>query len=153
MNVKYLNWWVFICFLALLYGCAGSKAYQKQEMGRLQSRVTQLESEIEARDIRQKETERLLELEARARKALEEKLYTSKIEASPKKETAKYAVKDIQMALSNSGFNAGPIDGKFGKKTKQAVIGFQRAHGLVADGVVGEKTWSKLSEYLSGKVK
>ncbi len=39
------------------------------------------------------------------------------------------------------GVNA---DGDFGQLTKQAVINFQYAKGLVADGVVGPKTWRKL---------
>ena len=33
-------------------------------------------------------------------------------------------------------------DGKFGAGTKKAVIAYQKAHGLVADGVVGYKTWN-----------
>ena len=35
-------------------------------------------------------------------------------------------------------------DGIFGDLTEEAVKEFQRANGLVADGVVGDKTWSKL---------
>lgn len=34
--------------------------------------------------------------------------------------------------------------GPFGPKTHAAVVAFQRKHGLLADGVVGSKTWSKL---------
>ena len=33
------------------------------------------------------------------------------------------------------------IDGKFGSKTKEAVIAYQKKHGLVADGAVGINTW------------
>lgn len=36
------------------------------------------------------------------------------------------------------------VDGVFGQKTKQAVMDFQRDHGLVADGIIGPKTWAKL---------
>ncbi len=35
-------------------------------------------------------------------------------------------------------------DGKFGNKTKKAVIEFQKKHKLVADGCVGLDTWKKL---------
>ena len=37
-------------------------------------------------------------------------------------------------------------DGDFGKITENAVIAFQRMHGLVADGVVGRMTWNELGK-------
>ena len=36
------------------------------------------------------------------------------------------------------------VDGVFGPKTKQAVIQFQKDHGLSPDGIIGPKTWAKL---------
>ena len=36
------------------------------------------------------------------------------------------------------------VDGNFGGKTKQAVIVFQMENRLLADGIVGAKTWEKL---------
>lgn len=36
------------------------------------------------------------------------------------------------------------VDGIFGSITEEAVIEFQKSNGLVADGVVGPKTWEKL---------
>ena len=41
-------------------------------------------------------------------------------------------------------FDCGNVDGDFGVKTKAAVMAFQKAKGLVQDGIVGPKTWSKL---------
>ncbi|MFA4991010.1 MAG: peptidoglycan-binding domain-containing protein [Candidatus Omnitrophota bacterium] len=56
--------------------------------------------------------------------------------------------KDIQTALKNAGFDPGPIDGKMGQKTRQAIKDFQAAKGLVADGVVGPKTWAELGKHM-----
>lgn len=36
------------------------------------------------------------------------------------------------------------VDGDFGQKTHDAVVALQKAKGLVADGIVGEKTWKAL---------
>lgn len=62
---------------------------------------------------------------------------------------AKMTNENIQRALKAAGYDPGPIDGKIGKKTKAAIIDFQKANGLTADGKVGPKTWTKLSGFLS----
>ena len=54
---------------------------------------------------------------------------------------------DIQQFLSNNGFNPGPIDGQSGPKTKNAVIAFQKESGLLADGIVGNKTKEAMRAY------
>ncbi len=36
------------------------------------------------------------------------------------------------------------VDGKFGNDTKNAVITYQKAHGLYADGIVGLNTWRRI---------
>lgn len=50
----------------------------------------------------------------------------------------------VQDRLNELGFNCGTADGKFGSKTKNAVISFQSSSGLSADGIVGPKTWDAL---------
>lgn len=54
-------------------------------------------------------------------------------------------VKELQQRLKAQGFNPGPIDGIFGTGTVQAVISFQKYHGLDPDGVVGPSTWKLLT--------
>ena len=44
-------------------------------------------------------------------------------------------------------------DGKFGPLTEEAVKEFQTAHGLVADGIVGAKTWAALKSAEDGVLK
>ncbi|MEG4443234.1 peptidoglycan-binding domain-containing protein [Microcoleus sp. F8-D3] len=45
--------------------------------------------------------------------------------------------------MNASGFSLN-TDGGFGQKTQQAVINFQKQQQIVADGIVGSKTWNKL---------
>ncbi|MEZ0229239.1 MAG: N-acetylmuramoyl-L-alanine amidase, partial [Planctomycetota bacterium] len=47
------------------------------------------------------------------------------------------AVAELQRLLVAKGFNPGPIDGIFGSRTDGAVRAFQRARGLVVDGIAG----------------
>lgn len=54
------------------------------------------------------------------------------------------AVKNLQLILNSRGYSCGTADGEFGAKTKSAVIAFQKAKGLGADGIVGAKTWTAL---------
>lgn len=50
----------------------------------------------------------------------------------------------LQERLNALGYNCGAVDGINGTKTKAAIKAFQKANRLVADGIVGQKTWSKL---------
>jgi GH25 family lysozyme M1 (1,4-beta-N-acetylmuramidase) len=53
-------------------------------------------------------------------------------------------VRWLQTELNNRGYNCGKVDGSFGNKTEKAVIAFQKANGLKADGICGPKTLAKL---------
>lgn len=50
----------------------------------------------------------------------------------------------LQKHLTAQGFPPGLIDGRFGLGTEAALLGFQRAHRLLPDGIVGPATWSAL---------
>lgn len=54
----------------------------------------------------------------------------------------------LQRLLIHHGFSCGSAgaDGDFGSGTYNAVISFQRARGLSADGIAGPKTWSELTK-------
>ena len=53
-------------------------------------------------------------------------------------------VSALQTRLKALGYYTGAVDGQYGNGTAQAVMKFQRANGLHADGVAGEQTLSKL---------
>ncbi len=58
--------------------------------------------------------------------------------------TQSQTVKEIQKKLINWGYLSGQVDGIYGKKTKDAIIKFQKKNGLNPDGVVGKATLAKL---------
>ena len=55
-------------------------------------------------------------------------------------------VQRLQGMLQKAGFDL-DADGLFGTGTESAVKQFQRSQGLLADGIVGPKTWKALSEF------
>lgn len=55
------------------------------------------------------------------------------------------AVEQIQKGLKEAGYFGGQVDGKFTTLTRQAVISFQKAAGLKADGIVEAKTYKALT--------
>ncbi|MGC4119328.1 MAG: peptidoglycan-binding domain-containing protein [Myxococcales bacterium] len=50
------------------------------------------------------------------------------------------SVRRLQQQLQAKGFDPGGVDGVFGPKTQRAVMAFQKANHLTADGQVGEDT-------------
>lgn len=62
-------------------------------------------------------------------------------------------VRELQRRLNGwarqNGVPPLTLDGDFGQNTWQAVVRFQSAMGLEADGVVGEGTWRKSLDYLA----
>ncbi|MBE5769694.1 MAG: spore cortex-lytic enzyme [Clostridiales bacterium] len=55
----------------------------------------------------------------------------------------------IQQRLLDWGYLSGPVDGIFGTSTHQAVVAFQKQHGLTADGKIGPDTASALGVTVS----
>jgi peptidoglycan L-alanyl-D-glutamate endopeptidase CwlK len=56
------------------------------------------------------------------------------------------AVERLQQRLRAEGFPPGRIDGAFGGATEAALLGFQQASDLLADGIAGPATWRALAD-------
>ena len=144
----------------LILGVSGCATTQNKTTGdQMQSRMVELEKKLEEKDAE------IVDLQ------YEVKDLSSKIETNnPAPVSAEPAVNtptpiapsksgddiirvgtnalNIQTALKNAGVYTGRVDGKIGPATKAAIIEFQKSHGLIADGVVGRKTWETLKQYL-----
>jgi len=124
-----------------LIGCVGCATTQKktelqQHTEQLQTRITDLEKELQQKDEEISQLERELE-----------KAQKTPSQTSAKRQEA-ITPRNIQIALKNANLYDGPVDGKIGKNTKKAIKKFQRLNDLTPDGIVGKKTWMKLSEFL-----
>ncbi|NJO08469.1 MAG: peptidoglycan-binding protein [Leptolyngbyaceae cyanobacterium SL_1_1] len=53
-------------------------------------------------------------------------------------------VAELQALLKLLGLYSGAVDGVYNEATQAAVIGFQQAASLSADGIVGPATWNRL---------
>lgn len=125
-----------------LIGCATTKkgSSANVEITGLQEKISDLEKELQEKD------EEIADLQERLSQA---KISESEDALSLKEvDMSKVTPKDIQTALRNAGFYSGAIDGKIGRKTKEAIKEFQKSNGLKADGIIGKQSWGKLQKYL-----
>lgn len=137
--------------LALVSGCAGQQHAQtlkqlESDIGLLDQRVTQLErASLTGASSASWSNEATT---ASAAPAVTPAITVQPQASSPSAPSLKPTKKEIQQALKNAGFYQGPVDGKIGPQTREAVRQFQQVNGLKVDGVVGKQTWTKLSAYL-----
>ena len=145
-NAKFLALAVVSIFVVTaVSGCASGAKKRRLEQ-ELRDRVSECETELQMKE------EEINHLREALAEVLQEKESTGQLKTSSPK-VGKPSTKDIQTALKNAGFNPGAIDGKMGNQTREAIKAFQKANGLVADGKVGPKTWSILSNYIENKIK
>jgi peptidoglycan hydrolase-like protein with peptidoglycan-binding domain len=144
----------------VLSGCATTQMKSQNEQ--IESRITDLEKNLQAKDAE------IVDLQYQV-KDLSSKVDSSKgtdfessssfsessrsskaSEGTSKAQIIRVSAsaEKIQRALKSAGVYTGPIDGKVGPGTKEAIIEFQKSHGLKADGVLGKKTWEELKTYL-----
>lgn len=151
----YLKSFFFLLLSLILAGCATTRK-GADTSGDQQSRITQLEQELEQKD------EEINDLKDEVQALSEEK----KKDYSTSRRASRYesvepasrasqeiirvdvATDQVQKALKNAGYYSGPIDGKVGDKTKKAIAEFQKANNLTPDGIIGKRTWNELKTFL-----
>ncbi len=139
-------------FLFSLNGCATGPRKHDLEMQGLRNQISVLETQLQSKN------EEIGSLKESLAKVGEEKDQQCKVSSKKRSKVigevkSRPKTKQIQLALRNAGYNPGPIDGRPGAQTRDAIKAFQAANGLIADGKVGKQTWSLLKEYLYKKVK
>lgn len=128
----------------IISGCAGQK--QTQEVNRLKADIGLLDqrvSQLERASLTQSAP-----MEWPSDAAVQPPQTPVAVPIAPSTTIDTPSKTQIQQALKNAGFYQGPIDGKIGSQTREAIQNFQAANGLKVDGVVGKQTWEKLSLYL-----
>jgi peptidoglycan hydrolase-like protein with peptidoglycan-binding domain len=60
-------------------------------------------------------------------------------------------VKSLQLGLRKAGFFSGKVDGRMGPQTREAVMAFQQANNLTADGLIGLRTIKAVLPYVLEK--
>ena len=130
-----------VLLVLALAGCATARKGNEPQAQQLQSRISHLETELERKN------QEIMSLENELTRTQE---ISSKQKIAGKDISGgRLSIRQIQTALKNAGFYKGPVDGRIGPRTKEAIKEFQKARGLKADGVVGKRTSAELNKYLS----
>ncbi|MDD5027438.1 MAG: peptidoglycan-binding domain-containing protein, partial [Candidatus Omnitrophica bacterium] len=131
---------LLVVFAVSIAGCAslGTVKQKDREIQGLRNQISVLEVEIQDKD--------------QEINGLKDALSFKQVEQA-RFEEKQPSIRDIQAALTKAGFDPGKIDGRLGKKTRQALKAFQKANNLKVNGKADRKTWALLSEYLSLKTK
>ncbi len=97
-----------------------------------------------AEDFAREAEEERYEEEAEVFDEIEIKSYLKRGDTGPE-------VRKLQQQLNEVYLSSLTIDGVFGKNTFDAVKGFQRRNDLAEDGIVGNETKEKLSEFITAR--
>ncbi|MBF0510935.1 MAG: peptidoglycan-binding protein [Candidatus Omnitrophica bacterium] len=142
-------------------GCATTQTKTQNEQ--VQSRLTELEKSVQSKDseivdLQYQVKDLSSKLEASKNSEVEQVSSSSNEQAENTRGAAnidtaqiirvKASPEKIQKALKAAGVYTGRIDGRIGAATRQAIVEFQKSHGLKADGVLGRKTWELLKTFL-----
>ena len=113
----------------------GSYRYRSGALSQAQQDVEPFRNDIVKEAVRE-----AVALDGKLATPLKTKSSASKASTpSPKKENSQSdLVRQVQQLLTDIGYAPGPVDGSYGRKTKEAIMIFQRHEGLVEDGLATE---------------
>jgi peptidoglycan hydrolase-like protein with peptidoglycan-binding domain len=134
MRIKIL---LVVFLVVFLSGCATTRKTQDNQAQQLRNRINSLEAELQSKG------EEISSLENKL-----QGLKSSDIRKTKDSAVLHLSLRQVQTALKTAGFYKGPIDGKTGPQTKEAIKAFQKANDLKPDGIAGKRTAEKLSKYL-----
>ncbi len=154
MSRKLILSGILLFFMICTGGCASTTTTTGKENQR-QSQVEQLKNEVAALEAQiRSQTQELNNLRAEFSSVEKEKQALA-FELSKKKIIGEVQTRpdtrQIKVALINAGYNPGPISMNMDKEGVDAIKSFQKDNNLVADGVMGKKTWAILKKYLYEK--
>jgi hypothetical protein len=148
--------------LLIFSGCAATSQSNTPLVSQLQTRVGDLERELDTREARIRQMESAIkdltyEMDRIKKRGGSLSQGSSSTEDSTGSSSDKgdnnilrvaVSVDKVQLALKNAGYYKGNVDGKIGKETRSAIRQFQTDNNLKADGVIGRKTWDELKTHL-----
>ena len=131
--------------LFFVSGCATTRARKPEPVADQGAQVAELQKQLQEKDQQIQDLQYQL---TNSQQSLSSKISSTGSSSEAGKSSlirmSGVSVTEVQSALIRAGYDPGPADGHAGKKTKRAIKKFQKAHNLLADGIVGEKTWGLL---------
>jgi peptidoglycan hydrolase-like protein with peptidoglycan-binding domain len=127
-------------------GCASTSNYRED----LETKISNLEERLDTLEKSQGQLQEIVLSQMETQEATAAKINPSEEVQEIKKDiVGSPSNQDIQTALKNAGFYDGEIDGKIGPKTRNAIMEFQKKNNLEVDGIIGQKTWEVLGQFLT----
>ena len=68
---------------------------------------------------------------------------------APASQAQTYTVRDVQSWLTQLGYNPGPVDGSYGRRTAEALTNFYKAQGKQFDGTLDENEFSDIANQIT----
>ncbi|HTY44931.1 MAG TPA: peptidoglycan-binding protein [Patescibacteria group bacterium] len=152
MARKLVALFALVSVVGMLSGCATARKQKDLEVQGLRNQISVMETQLQSKD---EEINGLKDELNKANTVAQAKVADQQAVAEKVVPEVKSrpTMKHVQIALKNAGYDPGPIDGKGGKQTRNAIKAFQKDNGLHVDGKAGKRTWNALQKYLYQKVK